>query len=147
MNREYPAAPMVGVGAVILREEAVLLVRRGRPPAYGKWSVPGGLVNLGERIEAAVKREIQEEAGLVVELHGVVGVVDRIIRDQEGRIKYHYILVDFLATPIEGMLRFGSDALDARWVPVEALPSYDTTEGLADMVQRAVALRNTLEKM
>ena len=97
MTREYPPCPRVGVGAVVLHEGRVLLVQRGRPPAFGKWSLPGGLVDLGETTSAAVRREVMEECGIKVRLAGVAGVVDRITRDETGRVRYHYVLIDYLA--------------------------------------------------
>lgn len=144
--REYPDLPRVGVGAVVLQDGRVLLVRRDRPPAQGKWSIPGGLVQLGETVEAAAIREVAEECGLKVRLHGVAGVVDRIISDPDGRIRYHYVLVDYVATPESGELRPGSDAADARWVPVEDLGRYETTEGLAAMVMKAMRLREGVDR-
>lgn len=138
--REYPEVPRVGVGAVVLRDGHVLLVRRDRPPAEGKWSIPGGLVHLGETTEAAAVREVAEECGLRVRLRGVAGVVDRIVSDPDGRVRYHYVLIDYLATPESGEVRPGSDAADCRWVPVGELGRYETTEGLAAMVARAVRL-------
>jgi ADP-ribose pyrophosphatase YjhB (NUDIX family) len=139
-RREYPEAPRVGVGVVVLKEGQVLLVKRGAPPSQGKWSLPGGLVQLGESAEAAAVREAQEECGLQVRLLGLVGVVDRITRDAEGRVRYHYVLVDYLAVPEAGVARAGSDAAEARWVPVRDLKHYETTDGLAAMVQKAVSL-------
>lgn len=136
--REYPEAPRVGVGAVVLRDGHVLLVRRNRPPAQGKWSIPGGLVNLGETTKAAAVREVVEECGLTVRLLGLAGVVDRVIRDPDGRIRYHYVLVDYAAVPVSGEVRPGSDAAEARWVPIAEIARYETTEGLAAMVARAV---------
>lgn len=138
--REYPEVPRVGVGAVVLRDGHVLLVRRDRPPAEGKWSIPGGLVHLGETTEAAAVREVAEECGLRVRLRGVAGVVDRIVSDPDGRVRYHYVLIDYLATPESGEVRPGSDAADCRWVPVGELGRYETTEGLAAMVAQAVRL-------
>lgn len=138
--REYPEVPLVGVGAVVLKDGHVLLVRRDRSPARGKWSIPGGLVHVGETTEAAAAREVAEECGLTVRLHGIAGVVERIIPDPDGRIRYHYVLVDYLASPESGDLRPGSDAADARWVPVDELDRYETTEGLAAMVTKAVRL-------
>ena len=138
--REYPEAPRVGVGAVVLKDGHVLLVRRDRPPAAGKWSIPGGLVNLGETTDRAAVREVAEECGLRVRLRGVAGVVDRIISDPDGRVRYHYVLIDYLATPESGDLRPGSDAADCRWVPIGELDHYETTEGLTAMVARAVRL-------
>ncbi|MFQ5898074.1 MAG: NUDIX hydrolase [Candidatus Methylomirabilia bacterium] len=140
-RREYPEHPRVGVGAVLLKDGAVLLVKRGAPPSQGKWSLPGGLVQLGESVEAAAIREVEEECGLRVRLLGLAGVVDRITRDPEGRVRYHYVLVDYLAQPEGGGLRAGSDADEVRWVPIGELNQFDTTEGLAAMIQRAVRLR------
>ncbi len=138
--REYPEAPRIGVGAVVLRDGHVLLVRRDRPPAKGKWSIPGGLVHLGETTEAAAVREVAEECGLGIRLKGVAGIVNRILSDPDGRIRYHYILIDYLAVPESGEPRPGSDAAECRWVPIADLGRYDTTEGLAAMVVRAVRL-------
>jgi 8-oxo-dGTP diphosphatase len=147
-SREYPDAPRAGVGAVVLDEDRVLLVRRGRPPSQGKWSIPGGLIHLGERIEEAVSREVEEECGLRVRLLGLCGVIDRVTRadgmpvDQtRGPIRYHYVIIDYVAVPISGTLRAGSDAADVCWVPINELDRYDTTDGLAAMIHRAVKLR------
>jgi 8-oxo-dGTP diphosphatase len=138
--REYPTAPLVGVGAVVLEGGRVLLVQRGRPPALGRWSLPGGLVHVGERLEAAVRREVTEECGLALAVHGLVGVVDRIIRDADDQVRYHYVLVDYLATPIAGRLEAGSDARAVQWYEPAALGGMDVTEGLESMVRRALAL-------
>ena len=138
--REYPAAPMVGVGAIVVDGSRVLLVQRGRPPGQGKWSIPGGLVDVGEPVEAAACREVTEESGLTVRLHGLVGYVDRIVRDLQGRVQYHYVLLDFLATPESGTARAGSDAGAVRWTTLEELSALDTTEGLEPMIRRALAM-------
>ncbi len=131
---------MLGVGAVIVDGSRVLLVQRGRPPALGKWSIPGGLVDVGETVEAAVRREVAEECGLTVRLHGLVGFVDRIVRDSAGRVQYHYVLLDFLATPEAGAACAGSDAHAIRWSTVEELRELDVTEGLEPMIRRALAM-------
>jgi 8-oxo-dGTP diphosphatase len=138
--REYPAAPLVGVGAVILDGGRVLLVKRGQPPALGRWSLPGGLVDVGEQLEAAVCREVAEECGLAVAVHGLVGAVDRIVRDAEGRVRYHYVLLDYLVTPTSGRAEAGSDALAVRWCEPDALGALDVTDGVESMVRRAFAL-------
>lgn len=138
--REYPSAPLLGVGAVIVDGSRFLLVQRGRPPAQGKWSIPGGLVQVGEPVEDAVRREVAEECGLEVYLHGLVGMVDRIVRDPTGRVQYHYVLLDFLATPAAGTPRAGSDAGDLRWSTLDELPEIEVTEGVASMVRRALAM-------
>jgi ADP-ribose pyrophosphatase YjhB (NUDIX family) len=137
-RREYPDAPRAGVGAVVLSEGRVLLVKRGSPPSQGKWSLPGGLVQLGESAESAAVREVEEECGLKVRLLGLAGVVDRIMRDSDGRVRYHYLLIDYAAAPEAGTARAGSDAAEVRWVPIDELARYDTTDGLREMVERAV---------
>lgn len=139
-RREYPELPRVGVGAVILKDGQVLLVKRGAPPAQGKWSLPGGLVELGETTDAAAVREVLEECGLKVRLLGIAGVIDRITRDDQGRVRYHWVLIDYAAVPEDGSPRAGSDAAEVRWIPLGELTRYDTTPGLAAMVQRAVSL-------
>ena len=144
--REYPDAPRVGVGAVVLEGDCVLLVQRGRPPSQGKWSLPGGLVYLGERLEDAVRREVEEECGLAVRVLDICGVIDRVVRDPEPgdgdrRVRYHWVIVDYVAEPAGGVLQAASDAADARWVRLDDLSRYDTTDGLADMIHRAAAMR------
>jgi len=139
-RREYPEAPRVGVGAVVLHEGKVLLVRRGGRPSPGKWSLPGGLVELGETTAEAVCREISEECACDIRLVGVCGVIDRIVRDAEGRVRYHYVLVDYLAYPRSATIAAGSDAADAMWYPIERVDELDVTEGLTDMIGRALKL-------
>ena len=140
MSREYPDHPRVGVGAVVLQRGRVLLVRRGGQPSSGKWSLPGGLVELGETTAEAVRREIREECGIEITVVGVAGVVDRVTRDAAGRVRYHYVLVDYLAFPQSEAIVAGTDAAECRWVEIERLGELDTTEGLADMIRRAEAL-------
>lgn len=139
-GREYPGVPRVGVGAVVLDGRRVLLVRRGKSPAHGKWSLPGGLVELGETTREAVRREIAEECGLAIRVGDVAGVLDRVIRDGEGRIRYHWVLVDYVAFPESGTLCAASDADEAQWVEVDQVERLDTTDGLMDMIRRALAL-------
>jgi ADP-ribose pyrophosphatase YjhB (NUDIX family) len=146
--REYPDAPRVGVGAVIVDGERVLLVRRGQPPSQGKWSIPGGLIHLGERLEDAVLREVQEECGIRVRLLGLCGVIDRVRLapadgPAPGRVHYHYVIIDYAAAVEAGVPQAGSDAAEVRWVPIAELGGYDTTDGLADMVGRAVRVGQT----
>lgn len=128
------------MGVVVLKDGEVLLVKRGGSPLQGKWSLPGGLVELGETTESAAVREVEEECGLKVRLLGIAGVIDRITRDDQGRVRYHWVLVDYVAAPEAGTARAGSDAAEVRWVPVGDLDRYDTTEGLAAMIHSAVAL-------
>jgi 8-oxo-dGTP diphosphatase len=123
MRREYPDAPVVGVGAVIVDQERVLLIRRGNPPLQGEWSIPGGTLELGETLEHGVVREVKEETGLEVKPLSVVEVFDRIHREAE-RIRYHYVLVDFLCRVEGGSLCCATDADDARWVHRQELGSH-----------------------
>lgn len=139
-GREYPSLPRVGVGAVVLDAGRVLLVRRGKAPLAGKWSLPGGLVELGETTREAVQREIAEECGLTIRVGEVAGILDRVVRDAVGRVRYHWVLVDFVAFVESGTLCAGSDADEARWVEVDEVERLDTTDGLMNMIRRALAL-------
>ncbi len=114
-RRDYPDRPIVGVGAVIIHEGRVVLVKRGSPPLQGEWSLPGGVVELGETLRAAAEREAREETGLIVKAGEVLEVLDRIIPGERGAPQYHYVLIDFLCTVESGELRAGGDAADARW--------------------------------
>lgn len=139
-GREYPEHPRLGVGAVVLHEDRVLLVRRGQPPAMGTWSLPGGLVDLGETVEDAAVREVAEECGIAVHLGGVAGVVDRIVYDEHGRIRYHYVVIDYLAHPESTCLTPGTDAAEACWVAAAEVHTYAVTDAVADMIRRALRL-------
>ncbi len=145
MSREYPDYPRVGVGAVVLHQGCVLLVRRGGQPSAGKWSLPGGLVELGESALDAVRREVAEECGLEIRVVDVAGVIDRIVRDADGRIRYHWVLVDYLARAASDAVTAGSDAADCRWVDVDRVAELDVTDGLVDMIRRAVGLAERKE--
>jgi 8-oxo-dGTP diphosphatase len=142
MGRAYPQAPVVAVGVVLLDGDRVLLVRRAHPPAAGRWSVPGGRVEVGESLEEAAARELREETGLRATLGPPVVLLDRVVRDEDGRIAYHYVIVDFLGTAPVGAPRAASDALEARFVPLHELAALDTTHGLAAAVAHAVAVRD-----
>jgi 8-oxo-dGTP diphosphatase len=137
MKRHYPDQPLVGVGAVIFRGEEVLLVRRGQEPARNEWSLPGGLVELGETLTAALTREIAEETGLTVRPLGICAVLPRIFPDASGRIAYHYVLVDYLCDYLEGEPRPASDITAARFTPLGDLPSFHLTETTAAVIRRA----------
>ncbi len=139
-GREYPSVPRVGVGAVVLEAGRVLLVRRGRPPLAGKWSLPGGLLELGETTAEAARREVAEECGLQIRVGELAGILDRVVRDAEGRIRYHWVLVDYVAFVESGELCAASDADEAQWVEVDEVERLDTTDGLLDMIRRAQAL-------
>jgi mutator protein MutT len=139
-DRSYPDRPFVGVGAVIVDEDGVVLVRRRSEPLKGEWSLPGGAVEVGETLEACVAREIEEETGLQVRVGPVVEVLDRITRDSDGRVRYHFVLVDYLCWPIGGALRGGSDADEARLVAVEELERYALTSTALAVIARALDL-------
>jgi len=115
MKREYPDSPLVGVGAIIIERDRVVLVKRAHPPLQGEWSIPGGALEMGETLRQAVAREALEETGLVIEVGELLGVYDRILRDADGRIRYHYVLVDFLCRRIAGEPKAAADAAEARW--------------------------------
>ena len=130
MSRQYPARPIVGVGVVVWHQDRVLLVRRGKAPRSGQWSLPGGAQRLGETLAEAARREVEEEVGLEVTLGDIVATLDLIERDPQDRVRYHYTLVDFVAEAPSGALRPGSDAADARWftiAEVEALGLWSET--------------------
>jgi ADP-ribose pyrophosphatase YjhB (NUDIX family) len=141
VTREYPDSPRVGVGAIVLHGGRVLLVRRGQPPALGLWSVPGGLVDLGETTVQAARREVEEECGLKVRIVELAGVLDRVTRDDDGRVRYHWVLVDYLAVPeSDDVITAGSDAAEVRWVTIDDVEQLPTTEDLLPMIRRAAAL-------
>ena len=140
MSREYPDYPRVGVGAVVLRGEHVLLVRRGGQPSSGKWSLPGGMVELGETTVDAIRREVTEECGCDVRVIDVAGVITRVVRDGDGRVRYHWVLVDYLAYADSDRIEAGTDAAEARWATLPEIEQLDVTDGLLDMIHRALAL-------
>jgi 8-oxo-dGTP diphosphatase len=138
MNRRYPHQPMVGVGAIIFREDQVLLVQRGGEPAKGKWSLPGGLVELGESLHDAVRREVMEEVGLAVKVLDLVVALDRVIFDDKGKIQYHYVLLDFFCEADHDKMPIpASDAMDCRFVPLQNLSAMNLTDGTAQVIHRS----------
>lgn len=137
---DYPNRPLIGVGVVVFKDDRVLLVRRGKPPREGQWSLPGGRQRLGEAIAEAARREVAEEAGIAVEVGGLIDVVDSITRDQTGAVQYHYTLVDLVAEWRAGEAQPGHDAAAVAWVDPADLASYE----LWDETERIIAL--ALEK-
>lgn len=139
MGRKYPSRPIVGVGAFTFRSngDEVLVVRRGLPPSKGIWSVPGGAVEVGENLEEALHREIKEETALEIEILECAATLDRIHRDDYGRVKYHYVLIDYLCEPIKGNLIARSDIAEARWVRMADLGEYEMTEWTLDYLKQA----------
>lgn len=139
-DRQFPQRPIVGVGAVVVDGVRVLLVKRGRQPLMGAWSLPGGAVEVGETLTAALQREVLEETGLMVSVGPMVEVLDRITTDGDGRVTYHYVLIDYLCAAIGGSLACGSDALDARWVSSDSLGQYELSPATVAVVEKAMAL-------
>jgi 8-oxo-dGTP diphosphatase len=139
-TRQYPERPIVGVGAVILADGRVVLIRRRYEPLRGQWSLPGGGVEIGETLEAAVAREVLEETGLQVEVGPVIEVFDRIMRDDDDRVRYHYVLVDYLCWPVGGELQAGSDVDAAVLADPAALAPFGITAKAAAVIARALAL-------
>lgn len=115
MNRRYPSQPVVGVGVVVWQGDQVLLIKRKKPPRAGQWSLPGGAQELGETLAEAAAREVREETGIGIRLGDIIAALDLIDRDDEGRVRHHYTLVDFVAEALETALEAGDDAAEARW--------------------------------
>jgi ADP-ribose pyrophosphatase YjhB (NUDIX family) len=130
----------MAVGAIVVKDGRVLLARRGREPSYGLWSVPGGAVRLGEGLKAAAQREIREECGIEIEVGDIIEVIERMVRDADGRIQYHYVIVDYLSRWVSGHLRPSSEVLEARWVPPEEFPQYPMTVGTAEVIRRMLSI-------
>ena len=127
---------MVGIGILIRERDRYLLIKRAAEPDAGLWTVPGGLVEVGERAAEAAVREAKEETGLDVEILEVIDVVDKIVMDENSRIMYHFVIIDYLATPIGGSLKAASDALDARWLEAEEFPQYVLSPTLIELLKR-----------
>jgi ADP-ribose pyrophosphatase YjhB (NUDIX family) len=138
--REYPEHPIVGVAAIVLRGDQVLLVRRGREPAKGLWGLPGGMLELGETTAAGVRREVLEECGIEIEVGPLAGVFEPMQHDEAGRLRYHYVVLDYLATYVSGELRAADDADDARWVELDKLGHLPISVETKAMIKKAAAL-------
>ncbi len=143
-SRRFPAHPLLGVGALVFSGEKVLLVERGKPPLEGFWSLPGGLVETGERLEDAVAREVLEETGLRINAESLATVFERIMPDAAGRPEYHYVLVDFYCTLLGGDLRPGDDSRRAEWFELPALASLPMTAGTREVIESCCSRRATM---
>ena len=139
LRREYPDTPIAGVGGVIFSGRNVLLVRRRNEPSKDMWGLPGGVVELGERVEDAIVREVEEETGLRVKPLRLLTVLDSIRRDGEGRIRFHYILSEFLCEEVEGELKASTDASDAGWFPVYELDSLEMSRWTREFIRKVAA--------
>ena len=141
MKRLYPDQPVVGVGAVIIKEDKIALIKRGNEPSKGKWTIPGGLVELAESPEQAVVREANEETGLTVDNPTLIDVVSNVDLDENGKVKYHYVIIEYLVHVKEGTAQAASDAMELRWVPFEDVEDYNLTASFR------LFFRNNREKL
>lgn len=139
VRREYPESPLIGVGAVIIDDDRALLIRRGQPPLLGEWSLPGGVLECGEALRDAVIREANEETGLTVEVGEMLGVYERVIRSDDGLVRYHYVLIDYLCRRVAGDLKAGSDAADVGWFRREELPALKLAYDANDVVLKGLS--------
>jgi 8-oxo-dGTP diphosphatase len=141
LKREYPSHPIPGVAALIIKDNQVLLTIRGKEPRKGLWGIPGGVVEVGETLVEAVKREVHEETGLIVEPMDLITVFDSINRDDDGRVRYHYILFEYLCKYISGDVVAGDDAPDARWVSLDKLDSLPIMVNTRRFIERIIKER------
>lgn len=135
MKREYPKAPLVGVGAIIVENGRVVMVKRGHAPLAGEWSIPGGALEVGETVRQAAVREAREETGLTVEPVELLGVYDRVLRDERGRVLYHYVLIDFLCRRVAEELQAAGDADEARWFTQEEVARLPLAEDTREVIR------------
>ena len=136
-DRRYPRHPLVGVGAIILERDRVLMAQRGKQPQKGRWSLPGGLLELGETLADGVRREVREETGLEIRPLGVLEVFERIMRDSAGAPEYHYVLIDYICRATGGTLRAGDDVCAVEWVRRRDLARLAITEGTPAVIEKA----------
>jgi ADP-ribose pyrophosphatase YjhB (NUDIX family) len=139
MQREFPEVPLIGVGAIIIEDSRVLLVKRAHPPLEAQWSIPGGVLEVGEVVREAAIREAREETGFIVEPEALLGVYDRILRNAEQRVQYHYVLIDFLCRRVGGKLQAASDAAEVRWFTREELAPLNLAEDTQDVIRKGFA--------
>jgi len=139
MQREFPATPLIGIGAIIIEDSRVLLVKRAHPPLQAQWSIPGGVLEVGELVREAAIREAREETGLIVEPEALLGVYDRVLRNAEQRVQYHYVLIDFLCRQVGGELLAADDAAEARWFRREELLPLNLAEDTLDVIGKGFA--------
>jgi 8-oxo-dGTP diphosphatase len=137
IKREYPDAPLVAVGALIIDQDKILLVKRKNEPGQGLWSIPGGVVELGERVEDAVKREVKEETGMTIKVERLLTTIDRIVKDREGRVQFHYVIIDYLACTSKGTLRASTDAEEAKWIHLDDVKNLPATSVLVSLIDEA----------
>src|SRR5260370_41567342 len=139
MQREFPEVPLVGVGAIIIEDARVVLVKRAHPPLQAEWSIPGGVLEVGELVRDAAIREAREETGLIVEPGELLGGYDRVLRSPERRVQYHYVLIDFLCRRVAGDLAAASDAAEVRWFTQEQMPELKLADDTLDVIRKGFA--------
>jgi ADP-ribose pyrophosphatase YjhB (NUDIX family) len=137
IKREYPETPLIGVGAIIVENERVVLVKRGHPPLLGEWSIPGGVLEVGDMLREGAVREAQEETGLTVQPGEILGVYDRILREGD-RLQYHYVLIDFLCRRVSGEIRPGSDADEVGWFRREEIDALNLAPETAEVLRKGL---------
>jgi 8-oxo-dGTP diphosphatase len=138
MSHERPARPVLGAAAVVIHDGRVLLIRRGHAPDAGEWSIPGGAVDLGESVEAALQREVREETGLDIAVGAFLEIYQRVERDADGSVRFHFVVLDYAATVIGGTLSAGDDAAEAAWVDPADLDRYAVAESIRRVIARAL---------
>jgi 8-oxo-dGTP diphosphatase len=134
MKREYPETPLVGVGAIIIEGDRIALVRRRHAPLQGRWSIPGGVLEVGETLRTAVVREAREETGLTIEPGELLGVFERVVPDEQGKMRYHYVLIDFLCSRLAGELLAGDDAEEVGWFRREDLAALELARETEEVI-------------
>jgi 8-oxo-dGTP diphosphatase len=142
-SREYPARPFLAVGCIVIRDGQVLLIQRGKRPSYGRWSIPGGAVEIGETLRDAIVREVFEETGIEIEVGPLVEVVERIVREDDSKIRFHYVIVDFGALYLSGSPRAGDDSIGASWARLDELGAYNLAPQTVEVIQKAVRMLAT----
>ena len=136
-GREYPERPLVGVGGVVIASGRALLVRRGGPPLEGQWSIPGGMLEVGETLLEGVRRELLEETGIEVRVGALIEVFERINVDQDGKTRYHFVVLDYLCEAVGGQARAGSDVSDVAWASPSELAGYSVSETATRVILQA----------
>ena len=144
MSREYPDRPIVGIGAVVLKDDHVLLIRRGKPPRLGSLSLPGGAQHIGETVHEGALREVMEETGIEAEVLGLIDVVDSMTRDDNGRLQFHYTLIDVVCRWVAGAPRAAGDAADALWMPLADVPALELWSETRRIIELAAEMTEAL---
>lgn len=144
-QREYPERPLVGVGGVVILEGQALLIKRGGPPLQGEWSIPGGMLELGETLDQGVRRELAEETGVEVHVLDLIEVFERVFMDDDGKTRYHFVILDYLCEAVRGEARAASDVTDVAWAREEELVKYSLTPTATRVIKRAFEMWRRIE--